>query len=165
MNNQELFNCPICKKDKTFLEFNSASLSINKRCIECLRKYKRIKAKERYDKDPISNLASSRKWREKIGKEGVKDLTLRNLYGITLEEYNKLYKTQKGLCLGCNEPDKDRQLSVDHDHLTDKIRGLLCRNCNVVLGLIEDKPNTLIRLRDYLIKHSNLEKEFTFQHD
>lgn len=56
---------------------------------------------------------------------------LRSLYGITLEEYEAMFQVQKGRCAVCGGTGKDgRRLSVDHDHTTGLIRGLLCGSCN-----------------------------------
>ncbi len=43
-------------------------------------------------------------------------------------------------------------LMVDHDHETGKVRGLLCHHCNVALGHLQDDPNTIKALLDYLCK-------------
>ena len=75
---------------------------------------------------------------------------LKRLYGITLKEYTELYTRQEGLCKICNlrEISKRGLLSVDHCHVTGKIRGLLCRKCNTALGLANDSVvilNTMIK--------------------
>ena len=74
-------------------------------------------------------------------------------YGLTLELYNEMFTRQKGVCAICQQPEtrnKTTRLSVDHDHLTGRIRGLLCHKCNVVLGLVDDNKETLIALINYL---------------
>lgn len=67
----------------------------------------------------------------------VRDLRLRATYGITAQQWNKIYKRQNGLCLICFKPilkygNKLGKLaaSVDHDHKTGRVRGLLCWLCN-----------------------------------
>lgn len=74
-------------------------------------------------------------------------------YNLTMEEYNQLLEKQNGLCAGCGKH-KDsfkNPLSVDHDHRTSKIRGLLCQPCNLILGNAKDNPVTLQRLIYYLV--------------
>ena len=57
-------------------------------------------------------------------------------YGITIEQYNELFIKQNGCCRICNRHQSEfkRSLAVDHDHKTNKIRGLLCHHCNRGLG-------------------------------
>jgi Recombination endonuclease VII len=70
---------------------------------------------------------------------------LKRDYGITLEQYVALWLEQGGLCALCRQPEVGtyrgvvRMLSVDHDHETGQIRGLLCGSCNVALGWLEIK--------------------------
>lgn len=50
-------------------------------------------------------------------------------YGLTESDYLALFQAQEGLCAICGG--KRRQLlSIDHDHRTGQVRGLLCRRCN-----------------------------------
>ena len=73
-------------------------------------------------------------------------------YGISLDDYNKMFNDQSGCCLGCKKHQSElkRALSIDHDHKTGEIRGLLCHKCNVVLGLIFDDVTILSNLIKYL---------------
>src|SRR5438128_1074290 len=67
-------------------------------------------------------------------------------YGIDLADYNHMFAEQKGLCAACGFPEsridpktgKAKQLHVDHCHKTERVRGLLCNNCNSALGLLKD---------------------------
>lgn len=61
-------------------------------------------------------------------------------YGLTLEDYNQMLAAQNGKCAICNEDQskQKRRLSIDHNHQTGQIRGLLCINCNVGLGRLEN---------------------------
>lgn len=80
-------------------------------------------------------------------------------YGITLEQYDQLFEAQDGLCAVCGEPETMtnrgivRRLSVDHDHQTGRVRGLLCANCNTAVGFIEAKPCRLTGIAAYLAQH------------
>ena len=61
-------------------------------------------------------------------------------FGISLEDYEELLEKQGGVCAICkNKCPSGRRLAVDHDHVTKRVRGLLCCNCNRVLGWIEKK--------------------------
>ena len=70
---------------------------------------------------------------------------------ITLLEYRRLYQLQEGKCSICNTSPKGN-LSVDHNHQTGKVRGLLCSQCNLGLGIFQDNPNLLLKATAYLFK-------------
>ena len=61
-------------------------------------------------------------------------------YGITLEEYNNLFKEQNGCCACCgkHQVEQKRRFAVDHCHETLAIRGLLCDCCNTAIGKLGD---------------------------
>jgi hypothetical protein len=75
---------------------------------------------------------------------------LKRMFGITQEEYDELLKSQKKVCAICKLDPGGIRLSVDHNHKTGQVRGLLCRNCNVGLGLFDDNPDLLHRAVFYL---------------
>lgn len=61
-------------------------------------------------------------------------------YGITLEDYERMFEDQKGLCLICGNVQAHKSfkhLCIDHNHETGEVRGLLCHNCNTKLGWYE----------------------------
>lgn len=80
------------------------------------------------------------------------------MYGITLDDYNKLLQKQHGVCAICHLPEvaidnrtkEIRNLSVDHCHTTGKVRGLLCTNCNNMLGRSKDNLVILANAIEYL---------------
>lgn len=80
-------------------------------------------------------------------------------YGITIEQYNDLLKKQNNKCAICDKEEtriisgKIRDLSVDHNHVTNKVRELLCYKCNWALGVLEDNIEILEAMKNYLIKH------------
>jgi hypothetical protein len=72
-------------------------------------------------------------------------------YGITPEQYWALYEAQGGACYICQRATgKTKRLSVDHDHETGYVRGLLCGPCNKILGHFRDDAATAWRCYDYL---------------
>lgn len=73
-------------------------------------------------------------------------------YGMTPLDYQLFFKDQKGLCAICEKPSKHK-LVVDHDHETNRIRALLCRECNSALGLMKDDIDRLISAADYVRYH------------
>lgn len=79
---------------------------------------------------------------------------LRVTYGITTEQYEKLYEKQKGCCAICGL--WQEVLGVDHEHGKKGIqyvRGLLCKQCNRGLGIFEDTVEGLIKALKYLEKY------------
>ena len=78
------------------------------------------------------------------------------LLGIVFshEEYEKLFIKQNGCCSVCglHQDNFNKALSVDHDHKTNKVRGLLCYNCNLALGHVSDSKEILLKLIKYLEK-------------
>jgi hypothetical protein len=70
-------------------------------------------------------------------------------YGITLEDYNSMFIKQGGKCAICFEM-QEGSLDVDHCHTTGKVRGLLCRKCNLAIGFIKDRKDLAIRISEYL---------------
>jgi hypothetical protein len=73
-------------------------------------------------------------------------------YGISTEDVAGFLNSQGGKCPGCLESILDGKFDVDHCHATGKVRGLLCRGCNVSMGRVKDDPEILIRLANYLQK-------------
>lgn len=77
---------------------------------------------------------------------------LKRNYGLLYEEYTAMIAAQNGLCKICDKPDPTgRQLSVDHNHATNHIRGLLCSGCNHGIGQFMEDPTRLRRAIDYLL--------------
>jgi hypothetical protein len=74
---------------------------------------------------------------------------LKRLYGITLEEYERLFARQKGRCALCRKTSAQR-LQVDHCHRTGAVRRLLCGRCNRGLGHFDDDPRLVRRAAAYL---------------
>lgn len=82
---------------------------------------------------------------------------LKYLYNITEDYVIYLYKSQKGCCAICSVPiilesgkTKKGKAHVDHDHLTGKVRGLLCTKCNTLLGMANDSIPILKEAVKYL---------------
>ena len=73
-------------------------------------------------------------------------------YGITLVQKEQMYEDQDYRCklCGIHEDSCWRGLCIDHDHITGKVRGLLCHNCNLALGYAKDSPELLEKMAKYL---------------
>lgn len=84
---------------------------------------------------------------------------MKNKYGLSVAEYEAMYKEQSGLCKLCGSPPAaavggkhtpSMVLHVDHDHTTGTVRGLLCRSCNHGIGSLRDDPALLEKAAAYL---------------
>jgi len=71
-------------------------------------------------------------------------------FGITESDYNEMFDRQLGLCAICHKPENDIKLAVDHNHDTDEVRGLLCKRCNMAIGLLGDNYETVLSAALYL---------------
>jgi len=84
--------------------------------------------------------------------------TRRNLkynFNLSLEDYNKLLRKQKEVCMICGKTDPaKRRLAVDHCHETGKIRGLLCTRCNCGLSYISWFEHYNKKIKKYIEKAS-----------
>ncbi len=84
-------------------------------------------------------------------QHGAKAGYLRRVYGLSRAEFTTLLERHGGLCGICRNPMVGlKNLHVDHDHVTGKVRGLLCRDCNLALGIFGDNAERLRRAARYL---------------
>lgn len=81
-----------------------------------------------------------------------KDVKLRRLYDITLGDWNDMFSNQKGCCGICevHQSQTSKVFNVDHCHKFKKVRELLCCNCNLGLGQLQDKVYNIKRAIEYL---------------
>lgn len=121
------------------------------------------KAREKRKTDPeyrAKSIATQKRWlennREKFAIIKKKSI-LKHTYGITLEEYGAILKSQKGVCAICKDAQikykNKSDLCIDHNHNTNKVRGLLCHACNRALGMLKDDIKILESAISYLKKH------------
>ncbi|WP_416972557.1 endonuclease VII domain-containing protein [Streptomyces sp. 4F14] len=89
--------------------------------------------------------------RKSTRRQASRNARLKATYGLTGEEYQRLYEAQGGRCAICQETRKTN-LAVDHCHKTEAVRGLLCARCNSQLLArgARDQPEVLRRAADYL---------------
>lgn len=108
------------------------------KCKECYDSYTKNYLKEH----PNYNKAKHRSW------------SLNKKYNITKEDYKNLLIEQDFKCAICgrNQQEFKKGLCVDHDHKTNKVRGLLCVNCNLALGSLFDDISLLKLATNYLEK-------------
>lgn len=102
----------------------------------CCKPCKNTRAREAYAAHPERFAAHHRKH------------NLKFRYGLTLEDYDQMVADQHGTCAICERP--DLKLCVDHDHGTGRVRGLLCHDCNLAIGKLEDDAARADRAAEYL---------------
>ena len=149
LKEQGLKYCPKCKVGKPFTEFGAnarATDNLAWHCISCCRAFSKARPKEEKQKAYL---------RDKLK---VRDTRLKVCYGITLEQYNKMLEQQNYKCAVCSKTveENKKQLAVDHVHGTKKIRGLLCANCNVAVGFVQENSEIAIGISNYLLKWGKL---------
>jgi hypothetical protein len=123
--------CNNCKEEKPISHFyrnNTCKDGRRGECKKCRRKYN------------MSNI--------------VRNMHLRRNYHMTVEDYNKLLNLQNKKCAICKsvKPGGKSEIhfSVDHCHDSNKVRGLLCANCNRGIGSFKDDINILKAAIEYL---------------
>jgi hypothetical protein len=163
--------CETCKRRKPFAEFTklaSAKDGLSHKCKPCKKKiadayYKRnrellrrrqaewaLNNPEKVKSNRCKDYARHREERLK-GQRTIRVMR----YGITLEAYQEMEDKQGHLCAICRQPPeklngRQKSLNVDHDHVSGKVRGLLCTRCNTGIGLFLDSPALLSAAIGYL---------------
>ena len=104
-----------------------------------------------YSKNKELILARNKKY-NKENPDKRKSAILKYEYGITLDQYNQMFKEQEGKCAICQRHQNKltRTLCVDHNHKTNKVRALLCLTCNTDVSVVE---NRLEEMTNYLNKY------------
>lgn len=121
----------------------------NRRCKEC----RNARNREHVARNRERRAETMQRWREQNRERYAAAVRAHKLrgYGLTPEAYDTLLHSQGGGCAICGEAEKDGwDLAVDHCHRAGHVRGLLCRRCNVALGLLRDRPDLLRTAADYL---------------
>ncbi len=94
-----------------------------------------------------------REYERKRGPEWRRKKTLHR-YGITPEDYSRMFEEQEGKCAICQSTDSEHPITellvVDHCHLTGKVRGLLCNTCNRGIGFMREETDRLLNAAVYL---------------
>jgi uncharacterized protein with PIN domain len=87
---------------------------------------------------------------------------LKRDYGITLAQYNDMLRKQANRCAICRRPEsvkyasgRVKRMAVDHDHVTNAVRALLCQRCNTVVWALEDNHVTLGAVSAYIEEWRN----------
>lgn len=110
---------------------------------------KKVSAQQKWNHKHLDKMAETQKRFRKKNPQVVRRSNLKR-YGLTPESFEAELVRQHRRCLGCRASITERTACVDHDHLTNTFRGLLCMQCNWALGNVRDDKATLRRLMTYL---------------
>ena len=150
--------CSKCKRYKnldSFHKHKNETHGVACWCKSCVKKKDqatylkdRYKIIARESKKYICNSVDKNK-----ARKYKRAISLKYRYKITEKDYAKLYNSQEGKCAICKCV-SDKNLHLDHNHNNDKIRGLLCINCNLGLGSFKDDIKVLEKALKYLRRHA-----------
>lgn len=118
------------------------------RRVACEQRIKAADPAELARRRSIYRLRHKARHPERI-KAAQRAADLRRGYGITPEQYDELLSKQAGLCKICGSQ-VARRLVVDHNHETGQVRGLLCSNCNVAIGLFGENVERMLAAIEYV---------------
>ena len=93
-----------------------------------------------YQRNKKRILAYQKEYQKKRWEEDprhMRAIKIKCVYGLSKQDYDTLIASHGGKCAICK---KDAKLHIDHDHKTNKVRGLLCAKCNKAIGLLDDDP-------------------------
>lgn len=125
--------------------------------------YSKAYSKNWYQRNKAERQKKHREWFDKH-PGAIRDMHLKRKFKITLTQYNDMLSRQSGVCAICHRPERVKhgkwgktfELSVDHNHKTGEVRGLLCSTCNRAIGLFEDDVELLKAAILYLENHRNI---------
>jgi hypothetical protein len=165
--------CIKCCKRKPFVEFVKdvrGRGGYRTYCISCDREYQRtyrIANREKVNKTlyawakrhPEKTAEIKKRSRARIIEHGftaARKATLKSLFNLSPEQYMSLIAQQGGVCPCCRRalPASLAKQHVDHDHVTHRVRGVTCGNCNRAMGMFGDNPETMRNAADYLEAHN-----------
>lgn len=144
---QKYRKCTVCKKYRLTTDYYKCTAKkdgISYRCKKCDDK-------------------ARQKWRNENPEKSRESAKFRNIkckYGLSKKAYNDLLELQNNKCAIC-KTDNPRTLNtlsfcVDHDHKTNKVRGLLCSLCNRSLGFLKDDIQIVKSMMEYLKTYNSI---------
>lgn len=146
--------CLIGKNIEDYAIDSHSKTGRNSMCKKCM--CERTKIWQRNNPDKVKKY-NKETWVRK-NKFQRQDKWLQYKFGISAEEYNKKLQEQNGVCAICGKSEtvKNRSLAQDHNHKTGQLRGLLCWKHNTALGKLDESPEILQNMIDYLNKWNNV---------
>lgn len=156
--------CSIIKPMDNFYRDKTKPFGYHQNCKQC--QAKRVKAKRKQDMVwRQKQCERSKKWRlenPERNYRSVRNATLKIKYGITFDQYVEMFNKQGCQCAVCGEKESKGygKMAVDHDHITGKIRGILCQPCNTSIGKMQENPVLIRKLAEYIEKNGDLSESY-----
>ena len=158
---QNTRHCNGCNTTKDLTDFSKDNADVTGytyRCKKCRNQKQKEWVKKNPDKVKILNL-KHRETRKEYYSSPERKLKYRKKYiekafNIPYSQYEQMQTAQNNVCAICKEKEtcsRQEYLSVDHNHTTGKVRGLLCNSCNRALGYFRDNPVFVENAKNYLI--------------
>jgi hypothetical protein len=154
----KILTCSKCKKKKSEDQFyarKALKSGKSKWCKECYRTYAKNDRREYFKQYQREYQRKYRKKYDKMPKRRernrVKGWKSQGII-LSISGYNKLYNEQKGRCCICgkHQSEINYPLYVDHNHMTGKVRGLVCRYCNFLIGVVENREKELKKIHKFI---------------
>lgn len=161
-----LKRCTRCKEWKPKQDFGKRKTGkegLDAYCKICSREQGKAWQRANVERRRIISKRYRDKHRGKF-RESQRRRDLRLKFGITPEDYERMFAMQNGICAICGRPPNDSgarhtaTLMIDHDHKTGAVRGLLHSGCNLILGYAKDDPAVLLSAIRYLARFSAIGK-------
>lgn len=138
-------------------------------CAICNTKFERSGPRSKYCDACQPEALRQKRARRDIARRGSEKVRQYNRmkqlerYGLTVERHDEMLAEQNGLCAICGKPPNPNgvraasRLHADHDHMTGKVRALLCNSCNNGIGRFKDDPALLRAAAEYIERHRSQE--------
>lgn len=163
---KKCYHCKIGQPMENYSFNKSRKDGRAKHCRKCMQEFNRRSYANRTPEQIVRRLEYNLKYAEKEkeriaawhrtskGKKSQRKSQLKAKYNLRVEDYNQALLLQGQKCAICRK-EFEGNLSIDHDHRTGRIRGLLCKKCNSVLGFVDDNVDILKAAIQYLTKEEN----------
>jgi hypothetical protein len=148
--------CYKCGGKGPFYRQKGSKDGFTTKCIECFKKDPSRQPERRREIAVAYRKKNSEKFKLKDAIERVKYAERRKgnwdswAYGLKPGDRQKLIESQGGKCAICQEELQPSRADIDHNHKTSKVRGVLCRLCNNLLGDFKENSQYLISAMNYL---------------
>jgi len=139
--------CKLCKAQKD----RDYNMKHREKIREKVRaKYQALPAETRSEMAKRHLEARKTRWTIEERRTQAYYAHIKHKYGLTKEAYHQMLEVQKNRCPICSDHFDEKRSHVDHNHETGEVRGILCNNCNSLLGLAKDTTEKLKQALGYL---------------